>query len=173
MDLTQTIFEVIDMRSFSNLWYWIALAVVWSSAAHWVLGIPYDMIQRARRDSAEAMGDLEEIARVNIKRFLYIADAAGMWLIGFTSFLLSGLAILAFGYGVEFSQAVFLLAFPMTIVGAMSVRAAQRIAADDTQGDDLVRTLLRHRFYVQIVGIFAIFATAMFGMYQNLAGFPS
>ena len=29
MDLADTIFEVIDMRSFSNLWFWIALAVVW------------------------------------------------------------------------------------------------------------------------------------------------
>jgi hypothetical protein len=43
------VFEVIDMRSFSNLWYWIALAVLWSSTSHWVLGVPFDMIQRARR----------------------------------------------------------------------------------------------------------------------------
>ncbi|MCU0909379.1 MAG: component of SufBCD complex, partial [Rhodobacteraceae bacterium] len=32
MDWYLTVFEVIDMRSFSNLWYWIGLAVLWSSA---------------------------------------------------------------------------------------------------------------------------------------------
>ena len=33
----QTVLELIDMRSFSSLWYWIGLAVLWSSASHWVL----------------------------------------------------------------------------------------------------------------------------------------
>ncbi|MEM9756043.1 MAG: component of SufBCD complex, partial [Pseudomonadota bacterium] len=32
--------DVIDLRSFSNLWYWIVLAVFWSSASHWGLGVP-------------------------------------------------------------------------------------------------------------------------------------
>ncbi len=32
MDWYATVFELIDMRSFSNLWYWIALAVVWYAA---------------------------------------------------------------------------------------------------------------------------------------------
>ena len=173
MDLTATIFEVIDMRSFSNLWYWIALAVVWSSAAHWVLGIPYDMIQRARRDDQDAMADLEEITRVTIKRMLFIADTAGLWLLGFTCFMLTGLGILAFFYWVEFAQAVFLLGFPMSIVGAMTLATASRIARGGVHGPDLIRALLRHRFFVQLVGIVAIFITAMWGMYENLSGFPS
>ncbi len=46
--------------SFSNLWYWIALAVMWSSTSHWVLGVPYDMIQRARREGGQAEADLED-----------------------------------------------------------------------------------------------------------------
>ena len=68
MDWLQIIFEVIDMRSFSNLWYWIALAVVWSTTSHWVLGVPYDMILRARRKGGQAMTDLEDIVRVNVNR---------------------------------------------------------------------------------------------------------
>ena len=47
LDWYQSIFELIDMRSFSNLWYWIALAVMWSTASHWVLGVPWDMVIRA------------------------------------------------------------------------------------------------------------------------------
>ena len=49
MDFTQTLLDVIDFRSFSNLWFWIVLAVAWSTASHWVLGIPFDMVMRARR----------------------------------------------------------------------------------------------------------------------------
>ncbi len=50
------IFDLIDMRSFSNLWYWIALAVTWSSTSHWVLGVPFDMVLRARRKAARPHG---------------------------------------------------------------------------------------------------------------------
>ena len=171
MDWTSTVFEVIDMRSFSNLWYWIALAVVWSSASHWVLGVPFDMIQRARKTD-EALADLEEIARVNVKRFLYIGRTSGLWLLGIVCFLLTGLAILAFWYGVEFAQAVFLLAFPMTIVGAMGLSTAQKVESGNIEGEALVRTLLRLRFFIQLVGIASIFVTAMWGMYQNLQGGP-
>ncbi|MEC7258626.1 MAG: component of SufBCD complex, partial [Pseudomonadota bacterium] len=50
MDWYSSIFELIDMRSFSNLWFWIALAVTWSTTSHWVLGVPFDMVNRARRN---------------------------------------------------------------------------------------------------------------------------
>ena len=58
MDWYQTIFELIDMRSFSNLWYWIVLAVLWSSVSHWVLGVPFDMVQRAKRHGGKSLDDL-------------------------------------------------------------------------------------------------------------------
>ena len=54
MDAFRAIFELIDMRSFSSLWFWILLAVTWSTASHWVIGVPYDLIQRARRTGPEA-----------------------------------------------------------------------------------------------------------------------
>ena len=66
MDWYGTVFELIDMRSFSNLWYWIALAVTWSSASHWVLGVPWDMAIRARKgQGAQAMHDFEDMVRIN------------------------------------------------------------------------------------------------------------
>ena len=77
MELIDTVFEVIDMRSFSNLWYWIALAVLWSSTSHWVLGVPYDMIQRARREGGQAQQDVEDLVRINTSRLLMIVDRSG------------------------------------------------------------------------------------------------
>ena len=56
-------FEVIDIRSFSNLWFWMVLAVMWSSASHRVIGIPYDMIQNAKRHGGQAERDHVSVAR--------------------------------------------------------------------------------------------------------------
>jgi hypothetical protein len=169
LDLHQTIFELIDMRSFSNLWFWIALAVLWSSASHWVLGVPYDMVTRAARQGGQAETDLQDIVRVNVNRLLYIGDVSGLWLLGFTCFLLSGLGLLGFVYEVEFAQAVFLLALPMTLLGMMSLKTASIIAGQQLEGADLRARLQRHRIYTQMIGVVSIFVTAMWGMYQNLS----
>lgn len=168
MDWLQIIFEVIDMRSFSNLWYWIALAVVWSTASHWVLGVPYDMVLRARRKGGQSMQDLEDIVRVNTNRILLIGSVAGLWLIAFGSAILTTLGILGFGYRIEFAQAVFLIGFPMSFVGLLSIHTASVIAEEQSKGDLLCRRLTRHRFWTQLIGILAIFVTSMWGMYKNV-----
>jgi len=167
LDLYQAVFELIDMRSFSNLWYWMALAVMWSTVSHWVLGVPYDMVLRARRHGGQAAADLEDMVRININRILYIADISGVWILGFASFVLTLLAILGFAYWVEFAQAVFFLAFPMSIVALMSLRTARRIRAEQASGEMLYRGMARHRFWTQVVGMISIFVTAMWGMAQN------
>ncbi|WP_390914599.1 component of SufBCD complex [Pseudosulfitobacter sp. SM2401] len=168
MDLSQTLFEIIDMRSFSNLWYWIGLAVLWSSASHWVLGVPNDMVQRARRHGGQAQIDLEDMVRINCNRLLYITNVSGLWLLGFACFFITGLAILGFIYGVEIAQAVFLLAFPMSIVGVLNVSTARLIEQEQAVGDALRSLMTRHRIYVQIIGMIAIFVTALWGMAYNL-----
>lgn len=169
VDLYSTIYEMIDMRSFSNLWFWIMLAVVWSSASHWVLGVPFDMVLRARRVGGQAEADLQAITRVNINRLLYIARVSGIWLIGLGCFCLSGLAVLGFAYAVEFAQALFLIGFPMSVVALLQLRTAQRIAAEGAVGAALHRRLSRCRLFTQMIGAVAIFVTALWGMYQNLS----
>lgn len=168
MDWSQALFDVIDFGSFSSVWYWIVLAVVWSTATHWVLGVPFDTILRARRQGGAAMTDLEDLVRVNVNRLLYIGSVSGIWLAGIATFTLTALGVLAFWYGVEFAQAVFLIALPLSGVGAMSLAAAARIETGRPGGEALCRILLRHRFWMQVIGMVSIFVTAMYGMYQNL-----
>lgn len=168
MDWYQTLFELIDMRSFSNLWFWIVLAVVWSTASHYVMGVPYDMVMRAKRQGAEAQDDLETIVRINVNRLLYIADVSGLWLAGFACFILTMLVLLGFVYGMEFAQAVFLLALPLSLVGMLSLMTARRIDAESAAGPQLFKRLNRHRLYTQIIGMLAIFVTALWGMYTNV-----
>ncbi len=172
MNWTNTLFEVIDMRSFSNLWFWISLAVLWSSVSHWVLGVPFDMIQRARKHGGQAEIDMADMVRINVNRLLHIARVSGLILLGFLSFLLSSLAIMAFWYDVEFAQALFLLAFPMSLVGALSLSTAKAIDDQKPEGDALFARLHKHRVITQFIGMISIFVTAMYGMYQNLAVSP-
>ena len=168
VDWYNNVFELIDMRSFSNLWYWISLAVVWSTASHWVLGVPYDMVTRAKRHGGEAETDLQALVRINTARLLYIAQVSGLWLMGIVCFLLTVLATLGFWYGIEFAQALFLILAPMSLVGALSVRAARRVSAGSGAGPELYRQLLRHRITTQGIGMLAIFITSMWGMWQNM-----
>ena len=169
LDWYSSLFELIDLRSFSNLWFWIALAVAWSSASHWVLGVPYDMILRARRVGGQAEIDLEDITRVNVNRMLYIARLSGLWILGFTCFILSGLAVLGFVYRIEFAQALFLLGFPMSLVGLLGLSTAELIEREGSSGELLRKRLTRCRLYTQMIGTVSIFITALWGMYQNLA----
>ncbi|MDJ0630355.1 MAG: component of SufBCD complex [Rhodobacter sp.] len=168
MNWYDTVFELIDMRSFSNLWYWIALAVVWSTMSHWVLGVPYDMVQRARRVGGQTQADLEDLVRINVNRLLFIGRVSGLWILAITCAVLTGLLMLGFWYWVEFAQALFLLLFPLAIVGLVSLATARRIEAGEGAGDALYRRLRWHRLYVQMIGLVAIFVTAMWGMYQNM-----
>lgn len=168
MDWVEIIFELIDLRSFSNLWYWIALAVLWSSASHWVIGVPFDLIARARRDGGETMDDLETLVRINTTRMLTIARTAGLALVGGLCFAITALIILGFWYDVEFAQAVLLMLVPVSILGLMTLRTSRKIVAGENAGAALCRRLTWHRFSTQVLGMIAIFVTAMFGMYQNI-----
>ena len=153
MDWTKTLLDVIDARSFSNLWFWTVLAVVWSSTSHWVLGVPYDVLLRARRQGGQALVDLEDIVRVNVNRILYITRESGIWLLGFTSFVLTALLIMALWYRIEFAQAVSLIAVPLTFVGWMTITTAQKIEGEGLAADTLFKRLMRHRFWTQVIGM--------------------
>ncbi len=157
------------MRSFSNLWFWIVLAVLWSSASHWVLGVPYDMVSRAKRRGGQDAEDLTDLLRINTGRILYIIEEAGLWIIAAGMFFLTGFFILGWFYAVEIAQALFLLGFPMAIVSMLSVRTARGLRNQDDSLDAVYKRLARHRLSVQAIGMVSIFVTAMWGMYVNLS----
>ncbi len=168
MNLYQMLFDLIDMRSFSNLWYWIALGVIWSSASHWVLGVPYDMINRARRDDGQVLGDVETLVRINVDRMLHASRNHGPLLIGATSFMATVLGLLGFAYRVEFAQAVLMIFVPLVMLAYLSLRTCVKIEAGEGQGEVLLRRLGRHRLSVQVLGMLSILVTSMYGMYVNI-----
>jgi len=157
------------MRSFSNLWFWIMLAVLWSSASHWVLGVPWDMVVRARRDpDGEAGEDLRDMVRINTNRILFIASQSGLLLTGFVCFALTVMIVIGFVFGREFAQALFLLFFPMSFVALLSLSTARKVRHDTADMAALFKRLGRHRVATQVIGMVSIFVTAIWGMLQNL-----
>lgn len=168
MNSSNPILQTIDLGSFSSVWYWLILAVIWSSASHYVLGVPYDLINRARRHGGQAEIDLHDLVRINVNRIMHITGTAGLVLIGFVAFALTSLAVLGFWYGSQMGQAVFMVALPLTFVGALSAATGRMIQATQPEGDALYSILQRHRLWTQIIGMISIFVTGMYGMYQNL-----
>ena len=168
VELIDTVFEVIDMRSFSNLWFWIVLAVLWSSTSYWVLGVPFEMIQQARREGGKVQQDVEDLVRINTSRLLMMVERSGVIGVALLSFWGTGLALLAFYYDVEFAQALFLLLAPLTVVVWQSVRASRRIAAEGMDAETLYRALIWHRRVTQVIGMLAIMVTALYGTWQNV-----
>ncbi|PUB12813.1 hypothetical protein [Yoonia sediminilitoris] len=169
MDWNDAIFQVISLHTFSNVWYWLAVAVTWSTASHWIIGVPFDMIHRARRNGDQATADLEAIVAINVRRLIAIADVAGLWLMGFAAFVLSVLAMAGFYYGFELAQGFFCIALPLTVVVILNIRLSMSFARSQPTGDDLVHALLGLRFWIQTIAMVSIFATAMYGMYHNLS----
>jgi len=146
------------------------VAVVWSSTAHWTLGVPFDSVTRARRSQGgEAQEDLETLVRLNCNRIVHIMTVSGIWAVAFAFFLLTMLAILGFWYKVEIAQAVFLIAAPMTLVALISVQNARLLRKRGTYGQALRAHLARLRFFNQVIGLIAIFITAFWGMWHNLS----
>ena len=167
VSLYKMLVELIDLRSFSNVWYWIALAVIWSSASHWVLGVPYDMVARAKREGGQALADLETLVRINTSRMLLFSRNQGAWLVGIVCFMVTVLGLLGIVYHSEFAQAVLFLFIPLCVVGYLSLLAATRVEAGERQGEALFRRLFRHRLAIQVLGMVSIFVTFLYGMYVN------
>jgi len=170
--MLETLTDLIDMRSFSNLWYWIALAVVWSSASRWVLGVPWDLVIRARRRGGVAAEQLHGLVQINVARYLLVAREGGLAATALMSFLMTMLLLLGFAYNVEFCQALAFIAVPMALVAWMTLRVAAAyeaaLASDGAPSTEvLIRVLTRHRLHVQLVGIVALTVTAFWGMVQN------
>ena len=54
---------------------------------------------------------------------------------------------------------LFLIGFPLSIIGALSARTAVQLRAAPLSGEDLRRRLMRHRLWTQIIGVVSLTIT--------------
>jgi len=169
MEFYSTVFSTIDLRSFSNLWFWIAVTVAWSNMTHYIVGVPFDMVLRARRRGGQAMLDLETMAMLQARRRIQIMHRTGPWLVAFWAMVLTVLAVLGFGYGAELAQALTFLLVPMSIASALGIRMAHKLERRQLTGKALTKTLTLHRALLQGIGLLAIMITTIWGVWFNLS----
>ena len=171
---------VLASRSFSTIWFWLALIGMWSAAGRNVLGVPVEVLARARaalrRDTAEAPEAiaLMDWLSLTLPRWR-LGPREGAVFLGVTSFGLTSLAVLGFGFGLELAQALTLVGVPFWLLFWLRVRLARRLApilADAQQGvmplpdavAGTVRHMVRHRILHMVLSVAAVLVTLLWGM---------
>ena len=165
MDWSTFLADQLDTHTFSVMWYWIVVAVYWSMMGHWVMGVPFDVMFYARRYGGEMQTDFEDLSHLNARRLARFVDEGGYFMAGFSSFLLTSIAVMGFYYQKEFSQGLFFLLFPTFFVGLLTVRTAQKILREDLRGERLYNRMWWQRVINQAIGLMAIIATAVWWLY--------
>lgn len=142
--------------SFLSVWYWVLSAVVWSVVCNHILGVPYDMLWRARRVPRVAEQAIE-LAQMTAERVRLFQDRAGSAAAAIGGFVLAVLFTFGFLLRVEPAQAAFCLLFPLAIVAYSTMRLAQGMNMQCFDNDALLLILARRRMWHQFIAVVAIF----------------
>ena len=169
MNFTDAILRFIELDTFSNVWFWLVVVVAWAIACHWLIGVPFDVMVRARRGDDEALRDLEALVDINLRRFIWFYTKAGPAFAGLAAFFLAGAGLLAVVYRFELAIGLLLLGLPMAAVVLMNLRLALSLHKAPLSGQALVSRLLRVRLWTQFAAAIALFVTAVIGMAFNIA----
>jgi hypothetical protein len=153
------LFEVFAAASFQSIWYWVLHVVVWTLACYRTLGVPHDMLLRARR-LPDAAARVDLLARLASERVAGIHDRLGVPLAAAAGFALAVLGALGFASGIELAQASFLILMPLAVILHSKLRLALAIRRRKIVGPELVLALSRRRTWHQFVGILAMLAAA-------------
>lgn len=161
-----------DSASFATVWFWLALIAAWSLSGRAILGVPADVIARARRDPQGEAGMIYlDWLSLCLPRWR-LAGREGVWLLAITGFVLTSLGIMGFRYGLELAQALVLLCLPFALLFMMRLRLARRLAPliDAARGgvsdagetaEKTLKMIRLHRALVTLVSIIAIAVTAL------------
>lgn len=175
---------LLDSRSFVTVWYWLILVGMWSATGRSVLGVPSEVLGRARAeiragrpDGAAAITLLDWLSLVLPRWRMGSREAAVV--LAVTSFALTSLFILGFLFWLEMAQALFLLLFPFWLLFWMRHALARRLipliedaqegrATLDATVAEAARRMVRHRTWVLVLSMLAVAVTALWGTLWSL-----
>jgi hypothetical protein len=157
------LFQFFAAASFQSLWYWVLHVVVWTLACYRTLGVPNDMLLRARRQP-EAAERVDVLARLSSERIGGIYDRLGVPLAALAGFLLAGVFALGFLSGVETAQAAFAILLPLAVIVYSKLKLALAVRRQGMAGPALVLALARRRIWHQFFAVMAMLAAAGLAM---------
>lgn len=177
------IISFLDSRSFGTIWYWLVVIGMWSVSGRNIIGVPVEIVFRARRAISRDEMDGPELASLldwlslTLPRW-QLDQREGSVFMAATVFLMTSLAGLGFGHDLEMAQALTLLLLPFLILFWMRVRLAYRLIpllqneeADQQMANiakEVVRRMIWHRRLFTILSILAVTITAIWGVLWSL-----
>jgi hypothetical protein len=147
--------ETLAAASFLSIWYWVLHAVVWTLACYRTLGVPLDMLHRAR-GAPEIAGRVDALAQLASARIGGVHDLLGAPIAALIGFILAVLAVIGFGLAVEAAQAAFVIVLPLAVIGYSKLRLALAVRRRGMAGAELVLALARRRVWHQFIAILAM-----------------
>lgn len=153
------LYEQLNLDSFWTLWFWIAHVITWSLAAHFTMGVPFDMILEANREKVEDgpwTRSTEAIISAQIFRYSEIFTKYGIVLTAASMFLLSIVVTLGTYGNLEIARAIATLLVPLTLIYAITIRLALRLRAAPLSGQALRDRIRRQRLYNQLFGLLGV-----------------
>lgn len=153
------VFQTLAAASFQSLWYWILHVVIWTLACYRTLGVPQDMLLRARR-RPEIADRVDQLAHLTVERVTGIHDSVGPWIAAGIGFVLAALASLGFLARLETAQAGLALVLPLAIISYSKLRLALAIKRQGMVGPALVLALARRRVWHQLIAVVAMLGAA-------------
>jgi len=149
------VFQSFAAAGFQSIWYWVLHVVVWTLACYRTLGVPHDMLLRARR-VPEIAARVDVLAHLTSERIGGIFDSAGVPIAAGAGFVLATLAALGFVSGLEVAQAAFVLLLPLAAIGYSKLRLALFLRRRRIVGPRLVLMLARRRVWHQLIAVLAM-----------------
>lgn len=161
--------RLIELNTFTSAWYWLTVIVTWAIASNWLIGVPFDMLFRARKCAPQPIADLEALVDINVRRIVATNGVFGIAITALIAFVLSGLAVLGFAYRFELAQGLLVLGAPLTLIVIINMRLAHQLNNNPLGGSDLVRRLFVVRLWTQVIAMVSLFFTSMYGAYYAIS----
>lgn len=160
----------LDYTSFSNIWYWVILLIIWAYATHQIAGVPFYQLHFAKRENdAELQTELTQICQLNANRVQqFFAPKASILFALVCGFAFGFWAYAGFSTRHELVQASFLLVFPNFLVLLLRWRTLRTISQRTPDFAQLYRIIWWHRFWVMVAGAFVLFGITIWGVLFEL-----
>lgn len=162
---------ILDARSFTSIWYWMGLALIWSSVTRNALGIPATVVQRARHNEGGPRQELLDWLRLILPRWR-MGGTEGVLLSAGIGFALASLWVLGFRYGLQLAQALMVLLGPLVVLLVLRIRLATRLnrllnrldaggLSPDAMAVNAAKLLFRHGWAAFFLSIVAMLLAVM------------
>lgn len=175
-------FQLLQSRSFTSIWFWLMLALLWTLAGRNVVGVPDTVVRAVRRQShpRAALTLLDWLSLTLPERLANPGEWAVMVAIG--AFMLSSLAVLGFAFGFEMAQALALLLIPLGVVALLRQRLVRQLSdilrraagggPAEAAAAEAARKIVIHRYLCFTLSVFAVVGTAFWGALHTVINRP-